>query len=72
MARLSNVVCKSRRRGRRNLDGCRIGRYYKPITDYATRTYRTGAAHDTHVPYCSDNVIAALPRSVSLPSTQVS
>jgi len=26
IARLSNVVCKSRRKASRNLDGCRIGR----------------------------------------------
>src|SRR5215472_14837218 len=31
IARLSNVVCKSRRRASRNLDGCRIGRYYEPF-----------------------------------------
>jgi hypothetical protein len=28
--RLSNVVCKFRRRANRNLDCCRIGRYYEP------------------------------------------
>jgi len=31
IARLSNVVCKSRRRARRNLDSSRIGRYYEPF-----------------------------------------
>ena len=31
MFRLSNVVCKSRRRAMRNLDCCRIGRYYEPF-----------------------------------------
>src|SRR5215469_15337648 len=34
MFRLSNVVCKSRRRARRNLDGCRIGRYYELLAGH--------------------------------------
>src|SRR5215469_16172036 len=50
IARLSNVVCKSRRRASRNLDGCRIGGYYEPFYRLPDLTGLIGTLENNHGP----------------------